>query len=80
MPELTVILAGVFGVGKSTIFKRIETGDFVQTPPPQSLSNSKSDGGIECYTYKKTIDEKEYNVSGVGNGCAVHGPEVSVGP
>ena len=67
MPELTVILAGVLGVGKSTIFKRIETGDFVQTPSP-SISNSKNDCGIECYTYKKAIDEKEYNVS---NGCTV---------
>lgn len=62
MPEFTFIFAGVLGVGKTTIFKRIETGEFVQTPAP-TLANSKSDSDIENYIYVQTIHDKEYKVS-----------------
>ena len=64
MPEFTFIFAGVLGVGKTTIFKRIETGEFVQTPAP-TLANSKSDSDIENYIYVQTINDKEYKVSSI---------------
>lgn len=61
MQNFTFILAGVLGVGKTTIFKRIETGEFVQTPNPASVS--KSDVEIEHFLYTHNNREKEFKVS-----------------
>ena len=60
MTEFTFILAGKVGVGKTSIFKRIQTGEFME----QSLSNapSKSDSEMEHQVYNVTLNDTQYKV------------------
>lgn len=60
MPNITILLAGVLGVGKTTIFKRIETGEFVQCPSPAVVS--KSDLEAKHFIYTDNIEGKDYKV------------------
>ena len=59
--EFTFILAGKLGVGKSSIFKRIQTGSFSEYP--SIGSTGKADGELEHYIYRTTLDGIEYTVS-----------------
>ena len=60
--EFSVILAGKLGVGKSTIFRRIQTGSFVEPPPSGGSVLRPSDGGLESYIYKAKLADKDYTV------------------
>lgn len=64
--EYTIILAGKLGVGKSSIFRRIQTGVFTEYP---SVSTGKSEGELENYIYKTTLDGMDYTVSTVVIRC-----------
>ena len=61
--EFSVILAGKLGVGKTTIFRRIQTGSFVEPPASGGSVVRPSDGGLESYIYKTRIAGKNYTVT-----------------
>ena len=66
--ELTFILAGKVGVGKTTLFKRVQTGTYVSTsvaPKHQSSSQVtplKSEEELEYCLYNVTLQEQQYKV------------------
>lgn len=60
--EFSVILAGKLGVGKTTIFRRIQTGSFVEPPSSGASALRPSDGGLENYIYKTELADKSYTV------------------
>ena len=60
--EFSVILAGKLGVGKSTIFRRIQTGSFMEPPASAGSVIRPSDGGLESYIYKTKLADKNYTV------------------
>lgn len=57
----TFVLAGKLGVGKSSIFRRLQKDEFVPTPP---LSNglSKSNGEMEHQIYHVTLRNQDFKV------------------
>ena len=64
--DYTFILAGRFGVGKTSIFKRIQTGEFSEQPTlllDTGLRSGGSDAELEHQVYKATTNEMTYNVS-----------------
>lgn len=62
----TFIFAGEFGVGKTSIFKRIQTGKFSDQSSvlldAVPLSGG-SDGELEHYIYRDTLDGINFKVS-----------------
>ena len=66
--EQTFILAGKVGVGKTSLFRRVQTGTYVSTSAtPEHLSTSqanplKSEEELEYYLYNVTLQEQEYKV------------------
>lgn len=59
--EYTIILAGKLGVGKTSIFRRIQTGVFTEYP---AVSTGKGgEGELENHIYKTTLDGMDYTVS-----------------
>ena len=59
--EYTIILAGKLGVGKTSIFRRIQTGVYTEYP---AVSTGKSgEGELENYIYRTTLDGMDYTVS-----------------
>ena len=69
MPEYNVILAGQYGVGKSSLFYRLRSGE-----PPEGVTEGitsrnttrtwgDDDGGVDNFIYKKQIDGRQVNVS-----------------
>lgn len=58
--QYTIILAGKLGVGKTSIFKRIQTGLFLDYPPS---SAGKAEGELENHIYTTTMNGIEYTVS-----------------
>lgn len=57
MPDFTFVLAGKIGVGKTTIFRRIQVGHFVET----AMSENEE---IEHCLYKAKIKDNDFKVSG----------------
>ena len=50
----SIVLGGKFGVGKSSLFRRLRSDDFCE---------EGGEAGAERYTYKTTIDGKAVEVS-----------------
>ena len=57
----TFVLAGKLGVGKSTIFRKLQKDEFVVSTP---LSNglSKSGGEMEHQIYQVTLRNQDFKV------------------
>lgn len=66
--ELTLILAGKLGVGKTSLFRRVQTGTFVSAATPEHVSitsqanSTKSEEELEYFLYNVTLGEQEYKV------------------
>lgn len=65
--EYNFILAGKYGVGKSSLFTRLKTGD---VPDGVTEGTSRStrtwgddDGGLDSFVYEREIDGKKIRVS-----------------
>ncbi len=64
--DYTFILAGRFGVGKTSIFRRIQTEEFSEQPTLLLDTGPRSGGSdteLEHQVYKATINNMTYNVS-----------------
>lgn len=67
MPDYNVILAGRYGVGKSSLFYRLREGQ----PPESAREGSSSrdtrtwgeDEGVDCFVYKREIEGRDVKVS-----------------
>lgn len=65
MPEYSFILAGRVGVGKSSLFKRLQYGIFSEFTEDK-LGTRRYEMGLESFVYETTIEEKE-----VKAGCKI---------
>ena len=64
--DYTFILAGKFGVGKTAIFKRIQTGEYLEQSSILVDNGPRSAGSnaeLEHYLYSVNFNDMEYNVS-----------------
>ena len=65
--DYTFILAGKFGVGKTSIFRRIQTGEFTDNDNSMLLDTGPRSGGseaeLEHHIYNSTLNGIEHNVS-----------------
>jgi small GTP-binding protein len=59
MPNITIVLAGQVGVGKTTIFNKIKGSDVI----PMSPSASSSFEELENHAYSVTLNGKDFKIS-----------------
>lgn len=60
--EFSFVLAGKLGVGKSSIFRRIQSGTFSEIPSGGS-GQGRPDGELEHHIYHTTLNDEDYSVS-----------------
>ena len=63
--DFTFILAGKFGVGKTSLFKRIQTGGFsdLSLMTNSSPDSGGSDGELEHLMYEVKLNNTDFKVS-----------------
>ena len=63
MPEYTVVLAGKFGVGKTSLFTRLKGERFRETAAGEGAATmARATEGLENYLYDTTVDGKDVKV------------------
>jgi len=58
MPEYSIVFAGRVGVGKSSLFTRLQHGVFSE----YSRTGTGTDMGIENFVYEATVNDKDVKV------------------
>lgn len=67
MPEYNVVLAGRYGVGKSSLFNKLRTGEAPEGVTEGVLSTKTwtwgEDDGLDNYVHERKIDGRDVRVS-----------------